>query len=81
MRLPPTPTPYPAPPENIFPVEVPDYRLWDFADDAIQAWNRIPVFWTQVLQGAMLMGLVIFGVFVVVGVIRSMSNEEPSDEG
>ncbi|MBK8028193.1 MAG: hypothetical protein IPK17_01520 [Chloroflexi bacterium] len=47
--IPPTPTPMPA--AVAPPINVPTWNVWQFADDAVGAWNRFGSTPTQVIQG------------------------------
>lgn len=71
----PTPTPWPdVNPANV-PFSIPEISLWDLADDGIQAWNTVPE-WTQLIQAIVVILLIVAVILLVVGFLRSFTNEE-----
>lgn len=76
----PTPTPFPTVNPADVPFSLPSVDLWDFTDDAIQAWNFAGN-WTPALQAILLVLLVLFGVFTVVTFLRKMTNSDTGDGG
>ena len=70
----PTPTPFPdvAPAINL---DAGDYRIWQFADDAIQVWNFEPNFGLMV-QVAIVAILVVGFVTLLIRLIQEIMSEE-----
>jgi hypothetical protein len=78
--IPPTLTPFPtvAPADN--PVAMPHVALWDYAPKAVQTWHMANPNLLLLIQGVLVLGIVIFGIFMVVWFIRGLSNETPGGE-
>jgi large-conductance mechanosensitive channel len=67
-----------APVDN--PFQMPDFSLWDIAEWGVQNWNMIPVNYTALIQAALLIVLVGFGLFMVIKFLRSLTNEEATEQ-
>ena len=71
--IPPTPTPMPA--AVAPPINVPTWNVWQFADDAVGAWNRFGSTPTQVIQVSAIVVLVLLSMILLFVYVRSLSNE------
>lgn len=78
--IPPTLTPFPtiAPADN--PISMPHLALWNFAPNAVQAWQMANANALLLLQAMLVLGIVIFGIFMMVRFIRGLSNENDGEE-
>lgn len=76
-QFPPTPTPFPPgiPPD--MPFIPPNWNLWMFTDFAIQTWHWADVA-TTALQAIVLLGIVLFGVFKILALIKSFGGGSTS---
>lgn len=57
----------------------PALSIWQFTDEAIQIWNTSQSV-ALILQVILLLALIGLGVYMVMGFIRGLSNEESMDE-
>jgi hypothetical protein len=73
----PTPTPFPdmAPMVNI-PVD--NFRIWNFAKDAVGFWNEFGSERTDVLQYAVLLVIVVISILVLVNLLRDILPDDDS---
>lgn len=73
--MPPTPTPLPPAPAAPILINAAQWRMWNFTDDAIMIWQQITPARTQVLQVAILLGIIVVFIFWVMGLIKSLTDE------
>lgn len=69
----PTPTPWPTPGPAL--VDLPEWRVWTFADDAVGAWNRFGGERTQMIQWLVIVIIVVVATLIFAALIRRLSNE------
>ena len=71
------PTPTPLPPPEVAPITInaSDYRIWQFADDAIQLWNYDPNIGTAI-QIVVVVALVMAFVLLLMFLIQDIMSEE-----
>lgn len=70
-QIPPTPT---FIPQGTPMLDLPDVRIWDYADDAVGAWNLMRDY-TPAVQYAVIGVLIIVGIITVIKLIRGLNNE------
>jgi hypothetical protein len=77
MQFPPTPTPFPVvvgtPPVLIDSTQ---FRIWAFADDTINWWNRAPDAFTQILQIVIILVIVIAAVVLLRRYINTLTDSQ-----
>lgn len=74
--FPPTPTALPVAPAAPINVNPSDWRIWQFADEAIMIWNRANDFHAgTVIQIAVLLVMIIFFVVYLTRLATSLTNE------
>ena len=71
----PTPTPLPVPPVAPITFDAGNYRIWQFADEAIQVWNYEPNL-GPVIQIAIIVAIVIIFVVLLTHLIQNTMDEE-----
>lgn len=71
--IPATPTPFPTPlPANVELLAPEGIDLWSLAPDAIQSWNTLPLEIGGMVQAAIVLMIVIFGVIGVLMFANSL---------
>jgi hypothetical protein len=72
----PTPTPFPdLPPMVNVPID--QFRIWNFAKQAVGIWNEFGTSRTDILQWAILLVIVVVSVVILVNLLRDIL---PSDD-
>ncbi|MCL4251789.1 MAG: hypothetical protein KJ065_26930 [Anaerolineae bacterium] len=74
--IPPTPTFFPTPNPADMIVQLPNTRIWEFTDEAIQTWNRFDDSSTNMLQWIVVIMIVIVAMFYFATLVRSLSKRD-----
>lgn len=71
--VPPTPTPMPPAPPAPIVIDVAQWRIWNFVDEAVMVWQQITPARTQVFQVAIIVAIVIIAVAGLIYWIQGLS--------
>jgi hypothetical protein len=73
LLVPPTPTPMPPAPPAPIVIDVSQWRIWNFVDEAVMVWQQITPARTQVFQVAILVAIIIIAVVAFISLFQGLS--------